>query len=187
MVAVDNSTLNLIVTGIQQTSTTLTSGTLRYITFNNIGDTQFMNVLDGNILRSNCTMTVTSQKMMFVGDVVATPGQIPYSSGSWAPAAASLTIVGTPTYTGKYTKIGSLVTCTLQVVSTTSTASTAGATFFNGLPYTPSESSVCVAIKNDGSASFGNGVVYAPGSAIYTPTWPATANVVVQFSYRTAS
>jgi len=104
-----------------------------------------------------------------------------YAEGTWTPVPTSLTVVGTPTYTGTYTKVGRRVHCVLHVVSTTSTASTANTTFFTGLPFSPSAAVVCMAVSS-AVASFGNGLVGTNGR-VNTPTWSATADVTVSFSY----
>jgi hypothetical protein len=61
-----------------------------------------------------------------------------YEEGTWTPAPVSLTVVGTPTYTGTYTKIGNYVFIIAKIQSTTSTAATADTTRFTGLPFTAS-------------------------------------------------
>ena len=106
------------------------------------------------------------------------------SVGTWTPVPTSLTIVGTPTYEGKYVKIGRVVYCTLQVESTVTTAATAGSTTFAGLPFTPAYNSTCSAVNKISVASYGNGLVYTSG-AVYVPTWPAVAWVTVSFFYFT--
>lgn len=104
-----------------------------------------------------------------------------YEEGAWTPIPTSLTVVGTPTYTGTYTKVGRRVHCVLHIVSTTSTASVASTTFFSGLPFTPNTAVACMAVSS-AVASFGNGLVGTNGH-VNTPTWSATADVTVSFSY----
>ncbi len=106
------------------------------------------------------------------------------ASGSWTPSPTSLTVVGSPTYTGKYTRIGNLVFCYLQVHSATSTAATAGTTYFTGLPFAPAFDSTCSAF-NEGTAIgvSSPGGVYASNSRVYVPTWGAAADIVVTFIY----
>lgn len=113
------------------------------------------------------------------------PPQVTYETGSWTPSPANLTVVGTPTYTGTYSKIGRRVFCELHVTSTTTTASTANSTAFSGLPYSVTRPSVNMACSQAG-ASFGNGITFTD-SKVYTPTWAANANVYVTFSYDTTS
>ena len=68
----------------------------------------------------------------------ATPNLLDdYEEGTWTPAAgANLSIVGTPTYTGQYTKIGNTVTAWGSIAATTSVSYTAGGQLFSGLPFT---------------------------------------------------
>jgi hypothetical protein len=109
-----------------------------------------------------------------------------YEEGNWTPVPTSLTVVGSPTYTGKYTKIGRVVHCQMTIVSATSTASSASNTYFTGLPYAVGAiDSVCVAVDQASVVSLGNGLVTSGGvgNAVYTPTWSARASVVVSFSY----
>ena len=75
-------------------------------------------------------------------DFSATPGTgtselfADYEEGTWTPAAgANLAIVGTPTYTGQYTKIGNTVTAWGSIAATTSVSYTAGGQIFSGLPF----------------------------------------------------
>lgn len=98
----------------------------------------------------------------------------------FATAATNLTIVGTPTYTLTYTKVGNRVNGELHVSSTVTTASTANSTFFS-LPFVPARSAVCVAC-DQAAVSRGNGLAFTDGN-LYTPTWPPTADVYVSFSY----
>jgi hypothetical protein len=108
-----------------------------------------------------------------------------YIEGTWTPVPVGLTVVGTPTYTGFYTKVGRVVFCTLNIVSTTSTAGTAGSFYFTGLPNVTSValsgSWSCTAANSNATSSFGNGIV--GNGRVYPPTWTATAGVTVSFSY----
>ena len=110
-----------------------------------------------------------------------------YEEGTWTPTWTSLVVVGTPTYVGKYIRVGKLVYCQLQVTSTTTTASTANTTYFIGLPFTQLASapySTMSAVNNTNVTSYGNGLVNS--STGYTPTWAATRDVVINFSYISA-
>lgn len=104
-----------------------------------------------------------------------------YEEGIWTPVPTGLTVVGTPAYTGTYTKIGRLVFGQLMVTSSTSTASTANTTSFAGLPFPSSEPSTCQAVDNNIN-SFGNGEISS--STVFTPTWSARPFVYVTFWYR---
>jgi hypothetical protein len=107
-----------------------------------------------------------------------------YAERDWTPVPTSLTVVGTPTYTGRYIKIGKQVFWTLKIESTTTTASTANTTYFSGLPAAASPA-VCAAVSSN-VASFGNGYVDTTGN-VYTPTWGATPVVFCSGSYEAAS
>lgn len=104
-----------------------------------------------------------------------------YEEGTWTPSPTNLTVVGTPTYAGVYTKIGRLVHCTFSATSTTSTASTANTTYFTGLPFTPARSAACHAANN--SVNGGVGILDAGSSRVYTPTWGAAAAAYCSFTY----
>lgn len=99
-----------------------------------------------------------------------------YEEGNWTPTPTNLTVVGTPTYTGRYTKIGRLVFVTLLVTSTTSTASTAGSTYFSGLPFTPATVGTAGFANADATNSYGTNLLFTDGR-LYCPTWAATATV----------
>lgn len=101
---------------------------------------------------------------------------INYSSGTWVPAFTNLTVVGTPTYTGRYTRIGKIVHFVVTITATTSTASTAGSTYLNNLPIAAAYASVCVACENT-VVDRGNGYIDA-SNKVYLPTWAASAYVI---------
>lgn len=110
------------------------------------------------------------------------------SRGSWTPTWTSLTVVGTPTYTGTYVKIGRMVTCELNITSTTTTASTVNVTTFTGLPYAIAGSANVTACNGANATSYGVGLIVATaGGTVLTPTWPAVQTVIMSFSYIAAS
>jgi hypothetical protein len=171
---------------------------------NNTGDgiqgtNLYLSVLYGNHLRDNGAWGIncagTAPSGCFIAENVFdtnTSGTITggvnggrYEEGSWTPSPTNLTVVGTPTYTGEYTRIGRMVFGTLLVSSTTTTASTADSTYFSGLPYTVGRNATCQAVINSGTVSAGNGILPATtNNRVYTPTWAATANTTVTFNYR---
>ena len=111
-----------------------------------------------------------------------------YEEGIWTPAPTNLTVVGTPTYTGKYTRIGRQVTCIACIDSTTTTAATAGSTSFGGLPFTAS----AIAGNNGGNGvtvdantvtQVGSGYIFTANNRFYVTGWTATANIVMSFTY----
>jgi len=111
-----------------------------------------------------------------------------YEEGTWTPSPTNLTVVGTPTYTGKYTRIGRQVTCIACIDSTTSTTATAGSTSFSGLPFT----AAAVAGNNGGNGivvdtntvtQVGSGYIFTANNRFYVTGWTATANIVMSFTY----
>ena len=99
-----------------------------------------------------------------------------YEEGTWTPAPVSLTVVGTPTYTGTYTKIGNYVFIIATIHSTTSTAATADTTRFTGLPFAASAiGGMGLSLNTSTTASTAGGQV---SSATYvTGGWAAAANI----------
>jgi len=102
------------------------------------------------------------------------------TKSTWTPVAASLTIVGTPTYVGTFERIGDFVSFTIRVTSTTSTAATAGTTTFSA-PTSTVVAGTCVAASNVTALGFGTGLVNS--NVIYVPTWAASADVVITGQY----
>jgi hypothetical protein len=105
--------------------------------------------------------------------------------GTWTPVPTGLTVVGTPTYTGTYVKIGDTVFISLRVYSTTTTASAgAGTTYFSGLPFVPARYALVAAV-NGVFVDVGNGFI-ATNSILYCPAWAATQYVYINGFYFTA-
>ena len=106
------------------------------------------------------------------------PGELRVNN--WVPAFTGLATTGAaPTITGYYTKIGRLVHFKVVISTTGTTASTAGNTWINNLPYTAYASSICSASNSGTIASYGNGVVSGNTTNCYAPTWPALANTII--------
>jgi hypothetical protein len=101
-----------------------------------------------------------------------------YEEGTWIPVPTNLTVVGTPTYTGTYTRIGRFVFGTLVISSTTSTASAVASTSFAGFPFMSAMSLVLMA-SDSNAASLGTGLV--SGNILFPPTWSARPNVYISF------
>jgi hypothetical protein len=91
-----------------------------------------------------------------------------------------LVVVGTPTYTGTYERVGDLVSFTIRVTSTTSTAATAGSTSFTA-PTSTVVSGTCVAASAVTAVGYGTGLVSS--NVIYVPSWAASADVVITGQY----
>jgi hypothetical protein len=108
-----------------------------------------------------------------------------YEEGTFTPVPSGLTVVGTPTYTGYYTRIGRVVFFSMSIVSTTSTTSTADATTFSAvLPVIVNDGGAygtCTAVNRGNTGSLGVGQIVLSGGSttIFTPTWTAVAGVLV--------
>jgi hypothetical protein len=77
-----------------------------------------------------------------------------YEEGSWTPTQGSgLTVVGTFSSSGSYTKIGNMVYVKGLIAAVTSVASSAGGEFCLGLPFTATANSVG-SCANAGYTSF---------------------------------
>lgn len=115
-------------------------------------------------------------------DFSATPGTgtselfADYEEGTWTPTVAGLTVVGTPTYTGRYTKIGRLVTFDLQIESTTSTTATYPTTTFT-LPFNQAGAPRSVALVSSGGAA------QILTTFLYPPNWTVEPIVWISGSY----
>jgi len=104
-----------------------------------------------------------------------------YEEGTWTPSLTSFTVVGSPTYTGFYTKVGRQVTVVMQLTATT--ISSTGSSFVNNLPFSaavPSVGSAAFMTDNGGTGSASNG--YIVGVSFYPGASSAT-----QYKYLTAT
>ena len=104
---------------------------------------------------------------------------------TFTPTFTSLTTTGSPTYSGKYIRIGKTVRFVVVITPNGgTTASIAGTTYFSGLP-TASFVGGGLSAVDGGINDLGNGLVstiYA-----YTPTWVANGNqIVISGSYTLA-
>lgn len=107
-----------------------------------------------------------------------------FDSGDFTPTATGITVVGTPTYTGRFNRSGNRVFCTIHAVSTTSIATTYGASYFTGLPYNVLLDDAVVTAYS--SASLATTLVQASTKRAYLPTIGATGEIVsMSFSYIT--
>ena len=105
-----------------------------------------------------------------------------YEEGTWTPVATNLTVVGSVTYTAKYTKIGNVVYINIKVLASTSSSSVAGSTNFSGLPFAPAVTTAVTAVNANAVASLGDGIMDTD-SRLYTPTWTSIANAVLSGFY----
>ena len=103
-----------------------------------------------------------------------------YEEGTWTPIQGSgLTVVGTFSSSGRYTKVGRLVYLSGRLSGSTSIATTAGTIMMTGLPFTVAELTTIGLIGNDSLNAFG-GVGAFTTTAYSTST--ITANSVIDFS-----
>ena len=105
-----------------------------------------------------------------------------YEEGTWTPVALNLTVVGSVTYTGKYTKIGRVVYIYLKVAASTSSSSVANSTEFSGLPFVPADNAPVTAVNNATVSSLGVGIL-GTTSVLYPPTWTSVATVFLSGFY----
>jgi hypothetical protein len=98
-----------------------------------------------------------------------------YEEGTWTPGQGSgLTVVGTFSSTGRYTKIGRTVFVSGRLQSTTSIATTAGTQMFTGLLFTVLENSSIGTFSNDALNVIGG--VGAFGTQAYSTTSMSTTS-----------
>lgn len=104
---------------------------------------------------------------------------------AWTPAFTSLTVTGTPTFTGTLYKISSsLIFFTAVITPATNTSSTAQTTYINNFPLTIRKDGGCLAV---GNSSGGVGMAVASTKRIYTPAWtnvttPVTISGLIEAS-----
>jgi hypothetical protein len=101
-----------------------------------------------------------------------------YEEGTWTPTVIGLTVSGTATYTGRYTKVGRLVSIDLLISSTGSTSATTGVTVFS-VPYVQADTPRSAVSCSAGSPS----TALLQTSYIYPPTWTSLANVWISGTY----
>jgi len=111
-----------------------------------------------------------------------------YVTGTWAPTFTSLTEVlgaGAVAYTGRYQKVGRVVTYLVSVTPSggATTAATAGTTFFD-LPFPAAVADTCIAGDMAAMTGLGTGVLDATTDQVYPPGWTAsTAEIVISGRY----
>jgi len=106
-----------------------------------------------------------------------------YEEGTWTPVPTSLTVVGTPTYTGTYVKVGNIVSIWCKLSDTTSVASTANTTYISGLPFTVGTMNSVIIATTQNVNNIGTGFVVGGNTVAYTPTWSAYAAVYLTATY----
>jgi len=107
--------------------------------------------------------------------------------GTFTPTANGFTVVGTPTYTGRYVKRGKMVFVIIKATSTTTIASTSGTSFFNAFPaaIAPAEAGGGGAFSDTSGVSHSSAMML-PNGNLMCPTWAAVANTYVSVTYMAA-
>lgn len=90
---------------------------------------------------------------------------------SFTPTFTNLTTVGTPTVVGKYFQIGRICLFVVNITPATSTTSTAGTTYFTGLPLNMKSNGFCVAVS--GLLGSSSGMCDRASQRVYVPAWSA--------------
>jgi hypothetical protein len=99
-----------------------------------------------------------------------------YEEGTWTPAFTNLTTTGIASFTGTYTKIGGVLYWKVQIATTGTTASVAGTTFINNLPFPlRTDRPTFIAQASDFVGCNSVGWIVSQTQA-RTPTWSATAS-----------
>jgi hypothetical protein len=106
-----------------------------------------------------------------------------YEEGTWTPVqGAGLTVNGTFTSVGRYTKIGRMVYLSGRLTGSTSVATTAGTIMMTGLPFTIFEASAIGTMTNGSLNTFG-GVGAFTTTAYSTTTIAVTASIDFNIAY----
>jgi filamentous hemagglutinin len=110
-----------------------------------------------------------------------------YEEGTWTPTniGGALVVVGTFSSSGKYTKIGNVVTVSGTLNGTTSVAISGGANVVcGGLPYSAASATLCAGVAVNGGAT-GDATLYAnSGVNVGSVTaMAATASIFFSITY----
>lgn len=98
---------------------------------------------------------------------------------TWTPTWSGLTVVGSPTYDGRFYRLSKNLQFVSVVITTAgTTASTAGTTYIANWPNMIKRDSAIMAVNSTTHIGIGTGMANASNNRIYTPTWGATANTI---------
>ena len=101
-----------------------------------------------------------------------------YEEGTWTPGQGSgVTVVGTYSSSGIYTKVGRLVTIQFRVVGSTSIAVTSGSNFITGLPFASSSGVYFIGSALNGGATFSSNPIVLD-SIIYSAEAVTATNAI---------
>ena len=108
-----------------------------------------------------------------------------YEEGTFSPTANSFTVIGTPTLTGNYTKVGNLVQVWIYHSATTSVAAVATTSSYSNLPYTVARNSIDTVMLDDQTV-IGSGLVNASQGRAYIGSTIAATNrtITMYFSFQ---
>lgn len=141
----------------------------------------------GNVTLSNGNLVIgTSGKGI---DFSATPGTgtsellNDYEEGTWTPTqGAGLTVVGTFSSDGQYTKIGRLVTVKGRLVGSTSVVAAAAGILCGGLPFSSNGQPFIGSMMN-GPGLNASGTVATSGTDLYSTGMAATTVIYFSVTY----
>lgn len=109
-----------------------------------------------------------------------------YEEGTFTPTFLG-TVVGTLTATGTYTRIGRMVSFTINLVSTTSTTAVQDVAVIQGFPFVMASSHYptfgIINRSNSATVGIGNLAISGGQTTAYTPGWTALANVAISGFY----
>lgn len=100
---------------------------------------------------------------------------------TWTPTWTGLTVVGSPTYTGRYTRTGNIVKWQAVIVAggAITTQSVAGITFINNLPFISAAGDTLTAADATNVLGIGIGFINGGTDDAYTPAWGPTNDTIV--------
>lgn len=91
---------------------------------------------------------------------------------AWTPTFQNLATTGTPTITGRYYRLTKrLVYFSVLITPATDSTATAGTTYIDNFPLTPTGDGICFAVS--GALGSNSGHIVASSNRIYVPGWPA--------------
>lgn len=106
-----------------------------------------------------------------------------YEEGNWTPTqGAGLTVVGTFSSDGQYTRIGRLVTVKGRLIGSTSVAAAAASIMCGGLPYSSNGQPFVGSVMNNPGLN-ASGTVATSGTNLYSTAMAASATLVFTVTY----
>jgi hypothetical protein len=101
-------------------------------------------------------------------------------TGTWTPVFTSLTVVGSPTITGRYTRHGRIVWYNIYITGAVgvTSASTAGTTYCT-LPIPATQDDTVSVTNGTTRLSVGGGYLDSTNDRLYPASWTATENKII--------